>query len=228
MTTMREMVELSGRPEIIAHFQRIEPRSYEELVSRLTEDVDILVGLIESDAKDFGSATEDEITRELVRLLKARCYHATHDSDEGGHVDVRVASPDGRFSWLGEAKIYRSNSYLDAGMEQLINRYVKGTPGNNAGALLVYVQVERCAERLAEWKAFHENQSEKYEDLVVTPCATRPGLAFYSEFVLPRIGKGAPKYRVRHLAVSLYRAGTAPQKPNTGKKKAAAISGPTT
>lgn len=208
MTFLRKILEVFGQPELLAQYDRLYPRNYNELVNRINDDLDVVVGLIESDARDFGSAGEDLLNREIVRLLRARCYTASHDHDEGGHVDVRIASRDGRYSWLAEAKIYRSLSQLDAGMDQLIDRYARGTPGNNRGGFLLYVQRERCTDLLEEWKSFHSAQTVKYEDLTVTPCNTRPGLAFFSEFVLRRLGKGVPKYQVRHMAVSLYRRGT--------------------
>jgi len=207
MTTLRDLVMLCSQPGLIEHAQRIEPRSYDELMRRLNADLDALIGIIESDAQDFADANENQISKELVRLLKARCYDASHETDHGGHVDVTVKSSDNRYSWLAEAKILGSNSYLDQGMDQLIDRYAKGTPGHNKAALLIYVKQDRCGEKLQAWRDYHELQTAKYEELKVSSCAGRPGLAFYSEFVHPRVGKGPPKYLVRHLAVSLYRAG---------------------
>lgn len=213
MTSLRETLAVCGLPELLALYERIHPRTYQEFVFRIYDDLDACVGQLESDAKDFDAASEDSVSRAIVRLLAGRCHHASHDHDEGGHVDIRIGSRDGRFSWLAEAKIYRSNSNLDKGMDQLIDRYAKGTAGHNRGGLLIYVQAERCAERLAGWKKYHEGQTAKYEELETSLCIARQGLSFFSAFVLPRLGKGAAKYEVRHMAVSLYRRGVTTAKP---------------
>lgn len=205
MSSLQEHLLACGQVELLAQLRRLAPSSYDEFISTLYDDLDQLIGLIEADSKDFQYASEDELNRELVRLLNARFYAASHDHDEGGHVDVRVRSRDGKFSWLAEAKLDNGPAYLAKGVDQLTERYVRGTPGHHCGGFLVYVQKTRCAERFATWQAYISASSGKYEELVLEGCTARQGLAFYSEFVLPRIGKGAPKYRIRHMAVTAFR-----------------------
>jgi hypothetical protein len=212
MTTLREHLEASGQPEFLALYERIYPRTYDELVARIYADLDACIGQMEADAKDFMSAHEDVMNRALVRLLQRSGHQASHDHDEGGHVDIRIASRDGKYSWLAEAKILRDTGYLDAGMDQLLNRYTRGTPGHNKGGFVVYVQADRAAERFSRWRQHHEGQGTKYEALESRSCSERPGLAFFSSFVLPRLGAGVPKHEIRHLAVSLYRNDPRPAK----------------
>lgn len=182
------------------------PQSYEEFIDTLYSDLDALIGSLESDAKDFAKAGEDVLNREIVRLLNARYYHASHDNDEGGHVDIHVRSPTKGFSWLGEAKLDNGPAYILSGLNQLVSRYARGTPGNNAGGLLVYFQKDRCSDRFQEWRtALEQEHKDSFEGLEVTDCSRRPGMAFESKFVLQRIGSAAPKYQVRHIAVSLFR-----------------------
>ena len=226
MTTLREHLEASGQPEFLALYERIYPRTYDELVLRLYADLDACIGQMEADAKDFMFAHEDVINRELVRLLQRTGHQASHDHDEGGHVDVRVVSRDGKYSWLAEAKILRDTGYLDAGMDQLLNRYTRGTPGHNKGGFVVYVQLDRAAERFSRWREFHEGQAGKYEDLESRSCSERPGLAFFSSFVLPRLGTGVDKHEIRHVAVSLYRHESSSAKEAKGKTIAGAKARP--
>lgn len=209
MTTLRETLHNYEHQELLEQLNRLNPRNYEEFINLLYKDLDFVVGLIEADAKDFHDASEDELNRQIVRLLTARFYAASHDHDEGGHVDVRVASRNGQFSWLAEAKLDNGPAYLKSGVSQLTERYTRGTPNHNAGGFLVYIQKSKCAERFANWREYLETQGESFQELSTEDCPNRTGLAFFSEFVLPRMGAGVPKYRVRHIGVSAFRAASA-------------------
>lgn len=192
----------------VLQLRRQQPRDYGDFIDALYTDLEELIGLMEGDAKDFMGSDEDVLNRELVRLLKAKCYTASHDHDEGGHVDVHVRSGDGRFSWLAEAKIDRGPAYLLKGVDQLTDRYARGTPGHNCGALLIYIQQEKISERIATWRSkFADAHGCDVKSL--PDCTLRPGLAFYSDIVLPRIGANAPAYRIRHIGISLYRVASA-------------------
>lgn len=207
MTTLREHLESYGQAGLVRQFQREQPRDYADFVDVLYSDLDELIGSIEADAKDFISASEDVLNRELVRLLRARTYVASHDHDEGGHVDIHVQPGNRMFSWLGEAKLDNGPAYILGGLKQLSQRYARGTHGHNCGGLLVYFQKARFSERFIDWrKHLSSVGANDFEGLEVNDCARQQGgLAFTSSFVLDRIGDQAPKYQVRHMAVSLYR-----------------------
>ena len=207
---LREFLDLAGQDRLVEQLRRLSPDSYQEFVEQLQEDLLYVVGLIEGDAKDFHDALEDELNREIVRLLNARFYIASHDHDEGGHVDVHVRSPDGKYSWLAEAKIDNGPAYLTAGMHQLSDRYVRGTPDHNCGCFLVYIQKADCTERFAGWRKHFSGLGSDFEALEVFDATVRQGLSFRSDYVLDRIGKGAPKYSVLHVGVSAYRPASAP------------------
>lgn len=129
-----------SKHQLSLQLRREQPRDYKDFIEGLYLDLDELIGMMEADAKDLMHMGEDPLNRTLVRLLQARTYHASHDHDEGGHVDVRVTSRDQRFSWLGEAKLYKGSSTLFGGLDQLMTRYARATPGHNCGGLLIYVQ----------------------------------------------------------------------------------------
>lgn len=205
--------------QLSLQLRREHPRDYKEFIDGLYHDLDELIGFMEGDAKDLMSQGEDFLNRYLVNLLKARTYNASHDHDEGGHVDVHVRSRDGRFSWLGEAKLDSGSSKLFAGLQQLTDRYARGTANHNCGGLLIYVQKDKISDRMANWQKEFEG-CKAYDVRSITACAMRPGLAFYSDIVLSRIGTAAPFYKVRHIGVSLYRVASATKPIKAVKTKA--------
>ena len=212
MTTLREQLEFydSTGGSLLRQLRRDQPRDYADFVDVFYADLEDLIGLMEGDAKDLMSASEDFLNRELVRLLNARSYIASHDHDEGGHVDIHVKPGNRLFTWLGEAKLDNGPEYILAGLHQLTKRYARGTAGHNCGGVLVYFQKDRCSERFAAWRErLKVGEVDNFEQLVVQDCNGRSGLTFQSDFVLNRIGCLAPKYQVRHIAVSLYRPASA-------------------
>lgn len=210
MSKLRNDVEdyYGSTHQFVLSIRRHQPRDYDDFIDALYTDLEELIGLMEADAKDFIESGEDVLNRELVRLLRARAYTASHDHDEGGHVDVHVRSGDGRFSWLAEAKLDHGPAYLLKGVNQLTERYARGTPGHNCGALLIYVQMPRISERMTSWRSEFA-AAHGFDPTSLHDCARRPGLAFYSDIVLPRIGADAPAYRVRHIGISLFRSASA-------------------
>lgn len=210
--SLREWAEFAGDQYLLGSIRRTSPRDYNDFVDQLYDDLDLLMGELESDAKDFIEASEDVLNRELARLLRVCGYSASHDNDEGGHVDIHVKSRNQKYSWLGEAKLDNGPQYIGDGLVQLTTRYARGTPGHHCGGLLVYFQKARCAERFGEWRTKFEEDTS-WEDRTISECTRRPGLSFYSEFVLNRMGKGVPKYRIRYMAISLFRKASEPAAP---------------
>lgn len=206
---LKDLLETYGQQELVEQLIRLQPASYTDFVEQLHRDLIYVIGLVEGDAKDFHDALEDELNRELVRLLRSRFYSASHDHDEGGHVDIHIRSRDGRFSWLAEAKLDKGPAYLKAGVHQLSDRYARGTPEHNHGGFVVYIQKARCSERFSDWRAHFAALTDEFEGLEVSDSASRQGLAFSSKYVLDRIGAASPKYTVLHLGVSAFRTANA-------------------
>lgn len=210
-TTLRQQLEFyDPNGGLLRQLRREQPLDYPDFIDVFYTDLEDLVGLLEADAKDLMAVSEDFLNRELVRLLNARSYVASHDHDEGGHVDIHVKPGNRLFTWIGEAKLDKGPEYILAGLHQLAERYARGTPGHNCGGILVYFQKDRCSERFAAWRQRLEvGVVGNFEQLVVHDCNGRSGLTFQSDFVLKRIGINAPKYQVRHIAVSLFREASA-------------------
>lgn len=206
---LKELLDTYGQAELVEQLRRLQPADYEDFVSQLHEDLLFVIGLIEGDAKDFHNADEDQLNREIVRLMRSRFHNASHDNDEGGHVDIHIRSRDGRFSWLAEAKIDNGHAYLTAGLHQLSNRYARGTPDNNHGGFIIYIQRARCTERFASWRSHFTNLTSEFEALEVLDYHARGILSFDSKYVLERMGAGGSKYQVLHLGVSVFRPASA-------------------
>lgn len=211
MTTLREQLEFYGDSGLLRQLRREQPKDYEDFIGVFYDDLDELLGLMEADAKDLIDASEDELNRQLVRLLNARTYVASHDHDEGGHVDIHVRPRNLAYSWLGEAKLDNGPSYILGGLKQLTDRYSRGTAGHNCGGLLVYCQKDRISDRFHNWRTRLTNEGPNhFEGLDIGDCNRRnDGLSFFSSFVLSRMGSRAPKYQVRNIGVSLYRSASA-------------------
>jgi hypothetical protein len=206
---LQDLLDVYGQPELIEQLRRLQPADYDDFVDQLQKDLLYVIDLIEGDAKDFHDSSEDELNREIVRLLRARHYVAGHDHDEGGHVDIHVRSRDGKFSWLAEAKLDKGIAYLTHGVHQLSNRYARGTQGHNQGALIIYIQKDRCTDRFSTWREHFSSLTSDFEGLEVLDCAFRQSLSFRSRYVLQRMGASGPQYQVLHLAISAFRPASA-------------------
>lgn len=211
MSSLRERIEFSGREELLVTLKIQEPRDYSEFVEVLYSELDRAVALLEHDAGDFMDSDEDRISREICRLLSMRGFYATHETDQGGHVDLTVTSSNRKYEWLGEAKRWKGPAYIHDGFDQLLNRYSSGAPGKNHGALLIYVQIDKCAEKLCSWRARLESHAESYPQMEFFDDNYRVGLTFSTQHQHERMGEGVPPYCTRHMAISLYRpAGVTP------------------
>lgn len=96
--------------------------------------------------------SEDELTIEVVSLLRAMSYSASHEAKEGGHCDIIVEG--GRnYRWLGEAKKHDgSYKWLHDGFLQLMTRYAAGTGTSRYVGILVYVYQKQAVRVLERWK----------------------------------------------------------------------------
>lgn len=95
--------------------------------------------------------SEDQLTIEVVQMLKARGIDAAHDKQIGGHCDITVEAKD-NYIWFGEAKIHGSYQHLQDGFDQLTTRYCTGMPSQNQGELIIYCRVGDAVGVLNKWK----------------------------------------------------------------------------
>ncbi|WP_414497792.1 hypothetical protein [Stenotrophomonas maltophilia] len=205
MSSISEIEALLGFSYLADQLRIQYPRSYEQFITDLYREIDTATSFMESDAADFMTQEEEFISRALVRQLKQKSFLATAETDSGGHCDITVTSADQKYSWLGEAKRWKGAAYIKDGYDQLITRYSKATPGNNHGGLLIYVQISGCSDRLLSWRKQLTDAAGSYPELTITDDAERPHFAFQSSQVHERTGLAGPRYKVRHMAMGLYR-----------------------
>ena len=115
----------------------------------------------------------------------------------GGHTDIAVKNLRGEY-WVGEAKIHSSYPYLMTGWNQLSTRYIRGTPGFDHGAFLVYIRNQDCSAVVNKWK--EDLQALQLSGMLVAPCSVRQQLGFYSEHDHQDSGR---KVYVRHIGINL-------------------------
>lgn len=205
MSSLSDLETLLGVSYLVDQLRIQHPRSYDQFITDLYREIDTATNFMESDAADFMKQEEEVISRALVRQLKQKSFLATAETDSGGHCDITVTSADQKYSWLCEAKRWKGPAYIKDGFDQLLKRYSKATPGNNHGGLLIYVQISGCADRLQSWREQLTNDASSYPDLSITDDAERPHFAFQSSQVHQRTGAAGPRYKVRHMAMGLYR-----------------------
>lgn len=157
--------------------------------------------------------SEDELTIELVNLLKQNDVDAHHEAKVGGHCDITIRGPD-NYAWLAEAKRHTKGfSWLYQGFQQLNTRYSTGLPKHDKGALIIYTYRPNTFKQMADWGRYLQ---ASHKGLVVSPYGADP-LSFISTHEHER--SGLP-YEVRHIPLNLYFAPKDKEKSKTVKKVA--------
>ncbi|NOH19108.1 hypothetical protein [Vibrio cyclitrophicus] len=142
-------------PDTQDFFERKTVSTYEEFVKVLKKDLLKAIQDVQHDRHQFQGANfgEDAISSVLIKCLRFMNYDAEHDTQHGGHCDILVKHQGMRFEWIGEAKLWKGQSYVKGGLEQLLTRYATGTEGESAGGLIVYVKQPDALDKLKTWHA---------------------------------------------------------------------------
>lgn len=141
--------------------------------------------------------SEDELTIDVVGLLKSMGIQATHDTQYGGHCDIVVEAEDD-YLWIAEAKSHNSGyDWLLSGFEQLDRRYSTGLPGQDQGAIIIYHFRSRADRTMLKWKA---HLTENRPDVQCIPEELQP-LSFRTVHTHETTGA---YFYVRHTIISLH------------------------
>ncbi|MCA6121720.1 hypothetical protein J6500_07380 [Bradyrhizobium sp. WSM 1704] len=170
--------------------------SHAERVNAVNSAIDWIVLECVRTARDRANRGEDALTNDIIGLLVALGFDATHDTDYNGHCDIVIKGIDG-FLWLAEAKVHSTYEWLTKGLLQLLTRYSPGMPGQNDGALIIYHKGPDISRTMDRWRN-HLVASEG-EGLVAV-CDKNP-LILNSRHIHRRSGL---EYRVRHVPIGLY------------------------
>ncbi|MEW6491919.1 MAG: HEAT repeat domain-containing protein [Cyanobacteriota bacterium] len=183
--------------EIYQQAQEVENLGFEDdFIRDFYEDLDKVISNIQENPELRQSDKEDRLTIDIVNQLRILGYEASHDTKIGGHVDLTVRTSN--FLWLGEAKIYRDNSYLWGGFQQLATRYSSGDTNQDQGALLIYIFDEDVSSIMQKWQNYLVEKS--LPTYSFKPCKMR-GLAFISTHRHERSGQA---FHIRHIPVMLH------------------------
>ena len=141
--------------------------------------------------------SEDELTIELINLLKQNDIDAHHEAKVGGHCDITIRGPND-YAWLAEAKRHtKGHPWLYQGFQQLNTRYSTGLPQHDKGGLIIYTYKPDTLGQMVKWSAYLQANQK---GLDVSPYDADP-LSFLSTHRHRR--SGLP-YEVRHIPLSLY------------------------
>lgn len=179
--------------------------TYEEFVELLYETLDCAISQLQENPQHHQSDDEDALTDKIISLLRMAGYSATHGTSGGGSKDLTVRWRNPQWSWIGEAKKYRSLADVREGFLQLTTRYRNADPLYTQGGLLAYTYRPNAAKLLSEWMSEAANVAEttevKLENFRVEDCLTRPKLAYTSYH--DHVASGL-QCKIRHIAVVLY------------------------
>lgn len=138
--------------------------------------------------------SEDALNVEVVSLLRFSGIMANHDVKYGGHADISVKLGDD-FLWIAEAKLWKGCAWAFSGLKQL-GRYMSGLPGQDRGAVILYVFKPDAAGLLKSWRTELAKLVTRYVDInEVEP------LKFQSKHIHLAAGS---TILVDHIAVPLF------------------------
>jgi hypothetical protein len=165
----------------------------------LYDELDLVIIELETNPQFYYDDSEDDITHHVVSMLKMRNYLASQGTASGGSVDITVSAHDPSWTWIGEAKIYKTIDNLREGFLQLTTRYRNANPNFAARGLLAYTKREDPAGLLKDWE--DEVTKQNLGGFTLDNCTRRGKLAFYTTHIDK--SSGLP-VKIRHCAICLY------------------------
>jgi hypothetical protein len=186
-----------GKPSLEIILDLLNVDSYVAFVNCIHRALDLVLRRMAENPELRNAKKEDELTIEVVSLLRMMDIDAGHDTKVGGHVDIVVRGPND-FAWLAEAKKNTGgNGWLFQGFQQLNTRYSTGLPGQDSGGLLIYSDRARIDLTMQGWRDYLATQ---INGITFLQCDLN-ALAFLSSHVHDKTGR---PYSVRHVPLSLY------------------------
>jgi hypothetical protein len=174
-------------------------QSYDDFIEALYDNIDKVIGKLEENPQFYEKVGEDKITHEIANMLSMAGYDACQGETSGGNVDLTVKGYKSAWSWVGEAKIYKTIDDLREGFLQLSTRYRNASPVHAKAGILAYTKRADAAACLKAW--LEEICQMGLADFSVGECTRRGALAFYTTH--KHEASGLPIH-VRHSAVCLY------------------------
>jgi hypothetical protein len=186
-----------GKPESEIHLAVLMIDSHLDFVGVITRSVDHVIRQMSRNPELRQDHSEDQLTIELVGMLKMLGLGARHDTKVGGHCDIAIDGPND-FLWLGEAKKHRQDySWLHQGFQQLNTRYLTGQAGQDAGGIIIYSTFDRIDQLMERWREVLSDKEAGITCEAIDPASS----SFLSKHIHHRTGR---ELTVRHVPVSLH------------------------
>ena len=188
---------IRGRPALEIIFDLLQVENYEAFVHCIHRAIDLVFREIAQNPELKKGHGEDELTIDVVHMLRMMDIDAAHDSKVGGHVDIVVRGPND-YVWLAEAKKHKSDyGWIFQGFQQLNTRYSTGLQGQDSGGLFIYSDQPRVDELMSRWQ---KHLAGERSDITFEKCPLND-LAFFSTHIHDKTGR---PYRVRHIPLPIY------------------------
>lgn len=205
--TLRELKFLAGGniPQQI-NIERMFATSFEDQQRLIEKSLNWCVNQLVANRHLKQDHSEDELTIDVMLMLKGLGYDATHDTQIGGHCDILVQGSND-FMWICESKLHGAYDWLLKGYEQLDSRYSTGQAGQDSGAILIFSRNAHVDKLMANWR---EHLAKKRPDVEFEDISDDAN-GFYSTHKHKGTGR---TFKVRHKPVNLY---WKPTDPDVGK-----------
>lgn len=184
-------------PSFIRTMSRYACKDNSDFLSVLALDLeDAIDDLIKKrDLYNKKNSCEDLITLSLATFLKGCGYRASHDTKDGGHVDLTVKHVKLNVQWKAEAKIWNGVSYVEDGWLQLTERYLTGGPLDSDAGLLIYCFQKDAYSKLVDWLSHLSSRHS------VTNTHDQNSLRALSKCKLPSSGTDV---NIKHFMINLW------------------------
>jgi len=180
---------------------RILAPSYDDFIKILYEDIDIAIVELESNPQLMQGDEEDKLSAFIISQLKRAGYSASLGTTGGGNKDITVLGREPSWSWIGEAKIYRSVTNLHEAFLQLATRYRNADPTKACGGVLAYIFRPKARQLMIEWKSAVGETVMELNDFTISPCDQKSDMTFYTSH--EHVSSGMP-FKVKHIGVNLH------------------------
>jgi hypothetical protein len=205
-TTLDQIEKFSGNSEVfrrsLARCKAYEDKNYLAFIDILYKDLDFILYQFQANPQLHKSSEEDKISHIIEMFLNTQGYTASHNKQSGGNVDLTVLLGqvlDG-FTWIGEAKIYRSIADPREGLLQLVSRYkpASGNYNHVHQGVLLYVYRPEIITLMQDWRDELPSQQPIHSN-IQNDIFNNP-FAFTSEYT----HESGVTCKVRHIGLNLY------------------------
>lgn len=201
VATLRDIEKLN--PQMPQYGHRLTCTSYQQFMDTLYVEIDTIVASLVDDANVMQDHSENALNADICRQLCRLGYDAHFDKNKRGHSDISVEY--GRYRWIGEGKKVKSvnNTHLGDGYDQLVHRYVAGTPNANHAGLLIYSYAPDAKHVLTKWHDHLVGRNTKTPGYAesLSQCIINKGFAFSS--LNQHVSSGST-LTIKHMVVSLH------------------------